>query len=152
MIGIFFHKERLQNVHPKLVKVLALAEKRWSTSEVCITCGFRTTQDQDKAFAEGHSNAKAGQSPHNYKPALAVDIAMQHEGKLDYVNLYLYDQLLDIIEEAGHELGIPVETRLHIHTKHGSYIDYPHIQLKDWKTMKDAPKVPAVATPPSKVG
>lgn len=46
--------------------------------------GYRGKAEQEKEYSEGDSNAHFGESPHNYRPALAVDAAPVHDGKIDY--------------------------------------------------------------------
>lgn len=39
-------------------------------------CGYRGPAEQAEAFAAGTSLARWGQSPHNWRPALAVDVVL----------------------------------------------------------------------------
>ena len=39
-------------------------------------CGFRNEADQIAAKKDGTSNASFGESPHNYRPALACDLVL----------------------------------------------------------------------------
>lgn len=39
-------------------------------------CGYRGAEAQAKALRDGHSAARFGASPHNFKPALACDVVL----------------------------------------------------------------------------
>lgn len=91
---------------------------------------WRDPEDQDKAHAEGLSNATAGQSPHNFcdtegNPASkAFDFGI-FEDNGEYVTDGLdrrYKQAGDIAEGLGLVWG-------------GSWVhpDYDHIELANWK-------------------
>lgn len=43
--------------------------------DVQVICGYRSPEEQQKAFDEGKSRARPGKSAHGLKPARAVDIA-----------------------------------------------------------------------------
>lgn len=60
------------NAHFDLQRVLDLAIQRY---DFTILCTHRNKADQEKAKAEGKSNAHFGASPHNFVPAVAADIA-----------------------------------------------------------------------------
>lgn len=104
--------------------------------ERCASYGYRfiiieTVRDnaaQTRAHTSGHSNASFGQSPHNYNPALAVDLGpINYPGKIaDYKELALGMTL------AARELGIGL-------TWGGdwkSLKDWPHFELANWKIIK----------------
>jgi peptidoglycan L-alanyl-D-glutamate endopeptidase CwlK len=73
------------------------------------------------------SNAKFGQSPHNFLPARAYDIALYKNGVyLGTSPYYLYYWL--IASEVAQQLQIEIVWG-------GTWKDYPHIELKRWKSM-----------------
>lgn len=65
-------KERLATCHPLLIR---LAQAVIRDFDFSVICGYRGKEDQDKAYFEGASNAKYGDSLHNVDPSLAIDVA-----------------------------------------------------------------------------
>jgi peptidoglycan L-alanyl-D-glutamate endopeptidase CwlK len=99
-----------------------------------LTCTHRDNAEQSELYAQGRTtgkmgkivtNAKAGQSPHNYKPALAFDVAFKKkDGTLDW-NPKLFIKLYGIIQ--GNYPGL---------VKFGGdfkFKDYPHYELLNWE-------------------
>ncbi|WP_066435514.1 M15 family metallopeptidase [Chryseobacterium sp. CCH4-E10] len=84
-------KERISLLHPsvraEVTKIIEQCDKALTgRAKIRITQGLRTFQEQDQLYTIGRSkpgkkvtNAKAGQSIHNY--GLAVDIALIIDGK-----------------------------------------------------------------------
>ena len=100
--------------------------------EVRLTSGFRSAKEQNELYAQGRSkpgqivtNAKAGQSYHNY--GLAVDFVIIHRNKADY-NLNADNNRNDIpdwqeLGELGKALGFEWGGDW------DSFPDYPHLQM-----------------------
>lgn len=65
-------KEQLNTCHPLLQEICNEAIKEYDFS---VLCGFRGAKAQDEAYFSGKSNARWGESAHNKKPSLAVDLA-----------------------------------------------------------------------------
>lgn len=107
-----------------------------------LTCTFRSDAEQEALFnqpSDGKDNnqngiideksekvtqARAGQSPHNYKPAPAFDIAfitVKQTLSWDIVNFKLF---ADIIKEIEPLLEWGGDWK---------FKDAPHFQLKNWK-------------------
>src|SRR6218665_1160153 len=99
----------INDLHPDLADsfnlVLAIWLKVYPTLPVpFLSCTHRPDAEQNELYAIGRTvkgkivtNARAGQSPHNYKPALAYDIAFkQSNGQLDWSTdlFFKYAQLL----------------------------------------------------------
>ena len=84
-------QQRIQKLHPKVreevIKIIEDCDKELTgRAKIRITQGFRTFDEQDQLYAIGRTkpgkkvtNAKAGQSIHNY--GLAVDICLIIDGK-----------------------------------------------------------------------
>lgn len=84
-------EERIANLHPLLrnevTQIIAKIDQQLTgRAKVRITHGLRTFDEQNKLYAQGRTikglkvtNAKAGQSIHNY--GLAVDICLIVDGK-----------------------------------------------------------------------
>ena len=98
-----------------------------------ITCTNRTDEEQNKLYAIGRTqpgkivtNAQAGQSPHNFMPSLAFDIAfITLDKKLSWDSKH-FKNFAGCIKSDTVEWG-------------GSwkFSDPPHFELKAWKTIKD---------------
>lgn len=65
---------RLYECHPLLVELMLYANRK-SEKDFTIVCGYRSSEDQQKAYDDKKSKAKPGQSKHNRIPAEAIDIA-----------------------------------------------------------------------------
>lgn len=66
--------ERLKECDDRIQDLAKLMLAR-SAFDLTVICGYRGEEEQNKAYAEGKSNARFGQSKHNHKPSLAMDIA-----------------------------------------------------------------------------
>ena len=101
------------DLHPNLAKRWALAhaefnEKHPDLPQVFLTQTYRTPEDQEKLYAQGRTepgkvvtNARPGQSLHNYYPALAFDIAFKRGAEL-YWDISLFRAFAAIAN--SHEL------------------------------------------------
>lgn len=100
--------------------------------EVRLTSGYRSAKEQNALYAQGRSepgqvvtNAKAGQSYHNY--GLAVDFVIIHNNKTDYDlntdrnrnDIPDWQELGELGKALGFEWG----------GDWNSFPDYPHLQM-----------------------
>ncbi|MBQ6458768.1 MAG: M15 family metallopeptidase, partial [Exiguobacterium sp.] len=100
--------------------------------EVRLTSGYRSAKEQNAVYAQGRSepgrvvtNAKAGQSYHNY--GLAVDFVIIHNNKADYDlntdrnrnDIPDWQELGELGKALGFEWG----------GDWNSFPDYPHLQM-----------------------
>lgn len=116
---------KLNKLHPDLKAVVLKFAENGGRFIVIETERGRAAQE--KAHNTGHSNAKFGQSPHNFTPALAVDLGPHnYPGTIaDYRELALGMFL------AARELNIGI-------TWGGNWVslkDYPHFELAKWKVI-----------------
>lgn len=129
------HRELRQRV------VLLLADLRGRFTPYC---GFRDAPEQAEALAAGTSNARFGESPHNYRPALACDVVLHpgvitlpETGDTGYPNLWTHET--EEAAAAWHALDIAAEKhgleRIMIRNKNGLERDWPHLQLHGWKSL-----------------
>lgn len=72
--------EHLSTCHKDLQLIAHEALKR-SMVDFGIHCGWRSNEDQQKAYDSGHSSAPPGSSKHNLKPAMAFDFHIYVRGK-----------------------------------------------------------------------
>lgn len=112
-------KERLQEVHPQLVKVMEEAIKS-SPLDFSITQGLRTLEQQKALFESGKSQTMRSR----HLTGHAVDIAVLVDGKITW-ELPKYRIVTDHIKSVAKKLGIPIECGI----DWTSFIDGPHIQL-----------------------
>lgn len=75
------------DLHPDLVAAYNAAAAEWdklypNAPKPFLTATYRSNEEQTDLYAQGRTkkgkivtNAKAGQSPHNFKPSLAFDVA-----------------------------------------------------------------------------
>lgn len=110
---------RLNSCHIDLQKlILAVAE----TEKCAVTCGFRGRYEQERAYMQGKSKARFGQSKHNLKPSMAVDVVPL---PLDWEDIPSFERLGEKIMKKASELGIKIRWgRDFTNLK-----DYPHFEL-----------------------
>ena len=109
-----------------------LADCAASDIDVLVTCTLRTNEDQAVLYAQGRTtpgrivtNARPGQSAHNY--GLALDVVPLVHGKPDWSgNSPVWQEMAALGQAHGLQwLGAP-----------GSpFIEQAHFQHPDWKTL-----------------
>jgi peptidoglycan L-alanyl-D-glutamate endopeptidase CwlK len=119
--------ERLAQAHPALQRVMNAAIVDF---DFMVLCGHRGEADQNKAYEDGKSKAKWGQSPHNSEPSLAVDLAPY---PIDWTNIAEFRRMASVIQGHAMRMGVPLSwggnwRRLK---------DYPHFELANWRAMGD---------------
>lgn len=124
---------RIEDLHPVLQDVFQTAQAKWNElhpdgPQAILTCTYRSGAEQNKLFAQGRSspgkkvtNAKAGQSPHNYMPSFAFDVGFQKAGKLDWTEK-LFRDFAKLIADPRVEWG-----------GGWKFLDLPHFELRGWK-------------------
>lgn len=98
--------------------------------DVIVTCTSRSNADQDVLYAQGRTtpghivtNAKAGQSAHNY--GLAIDIVPIVSGKPDWNG---GDSIWQTVGDLGQQAGLTWLGAL------GSpFPEKPHFELPNWR-------------------
>lgn len=144
------------DLHPQLRLVFAEADKRWkerypTESQPFNATSCRSATEQNRLFAnsrngkdddgdgrideadEWRTNAKGGQSPHNYYPSFARDTYFKHPktpGQLD-TRSGLMRVYVALIKEVAKEYGVRVSCGLDWPRK----VDPPHIELADWRSL-----------------
>jgi peptidoglycan L-alanyl-D-glutamate endopeptidase CwlK len=99
-----------------------------------LTCTYRSDAEQEALFAKGRTekgskvtNARAGQSPHNFKPSFAFDIAfIGLNKKLDWSDK-LFKTFADIIKRTSPSVEWGGDW--------SKFKDLPHYELKGWKNL-----------------
>lgn len=89
-----------------------------------ILCGHRGEQEQNEAYALGHSKVRFPNSKHNPNPSMAVDVAPY---PVDWNDLNRFREFAVIVKECAARMGIKV--------RHGGdwkgFPDWPHWELVD---------------------
>jgi hypothetical protein len=124
---------RLIEAHPDLQRLFSEVIKHFDCT---VICGYRGQAEQEAAKAAGKSKASFGQSPHNYQPALAVDVVPYPVDWEDRERMFLF---------AGVVLGMAVSMGVGVtwggdwdrdtEVKDNSFDDLLHFELIDWRTM-----------------
>lgn len=129
---------RLQDVFHEVIKHF----------DCTVICGHRSDEEQEKAFNEGNSKARPGQSPHNEYPSMAADVLPY---PIDWENTERMTYFAGQVIATARELGIDLtwgkdwdgDTDLHDNTLN----DYPHFEITGWRDL--APEEVSI-TPPEK--
>lgn len=117
-------------VRPQVDAFLAACEA--AGLDVLVTCTLRSNAEQDALYAQGRTsvghivtNAKAGQSAHQY--GLALDFVPMVNGKPDWVGSHpIWDQIGEFGVAAGLTwLGSP----------HSRFPEKPHMEHPDWRSL-----------------
>ena len=112
--------ERLKELNTDLQAILLEAIK---ITDFTILCGYRGEEEQEKAFKEGKSKARFGQSKHNFKPSLAVDIAPY---PIDWQDLKRFAFMAGVVFAIAEQKNIKIDWG----GNWTSFKDYPHFELK----------------------
>jgi peptidoglycan L-alanyl-D-glutamate endopeptidase CwlK len=116
-------RERLAEAHEDLQR---LAYRLLEEMDITVLCGYRGPEAQSAAFQNGTSKAMFGQSPHNYQPSMAIDIAPY---PIDWKDTKRFDEMLNHALSIAKELGIEIK----LGRDFKGFIDRPHVELADWK-------------------
>lgn len=126
----------VNDLHPtikmKWFQAHDLFKKMYSSEpEPIITCTHRSCKEQDELYAQGRTvagkivtNAKGGQSNHNYLPSPAFDIAFKNnDGSIDW-NEVNFERFASIAKGCGLEWGGDWH----------SFKDKPHFEISSLKS------------------
>lgn len=116
----------MKNIHESLLILAGEVAKKFDFK---IICGYRGKIKQEEAFKNGNSKAKFGQSPHNYRPSLAIDVIPQpFKGWNDFAGFNrILNEFLKVSKEKNIEITLGRDFK--------TIKDYPHIELKNWQKM-----------------
>jgi hypothetical protein len=124
-------RERLAQAHPLIQLVMNEAIKSYDFS---VICGYRNKRDQEAAFNSGNSKAHYGQSPHNYKPSLAVDLTPY---PLDWNDIAAFKRLGAHIMATAKKLNVPLrwgaDWNMNGNVNDERFRDFPHFELHPWR-------------------
>ncbi|UHG90095.1 M15 family metallopeptidase [Spirosoma oryzicola] len=136
----------IEDLHPALAYAFGKAEAQYTllypeAPKPILTSTYRSNEEQLKLYNqptdrkdndgdgkideadEKVTNAKPGQSAHNFSPSLAFDVAFQDKaGKLDWSTLHFQRFAKLVLQTVGITWGGNFK----------SLIDLPHFELTDW--------------------
>ena len=112
---------------PKLRKIMD-----WDLQDFSVTCGHRSGEEQEKLFKEGKSQARAGQSPHNFKPSRAVDLLPYpwDWSNVTPADMKRFKELVELIKICAAFKNYRVTSG----SDWPRFKDWPHFERADWKT------------------
>jgi|ERR1041385_3968202 peptidoglycan L-alanyl-D-glutamate endopeptidase CwlK len=130
----------VKDLHPELAKRWTQAKDRYAAKfpdlpQPFLTQTYRSSEEQAASYAQGRTtpgkivtNAKPGQSLHNYHPALAFDIAFKKDRQV-YWTIDLFKKFAATARWFGLEWGGDWKT----------FQDNPHFQVPNytWQMAKD---------------
>ena len=128
---------KIEDCHIILRNAWQLAEKEWNVKypkmpKPFLTCTHRSNEEQTKLYADGRTNkklkktnAQAGESPHNYNPSLAFDVAFVTLAKRIDWSAGNFKRFADIIKA--------IDNRVEWGGNFQSFKDNPHFELNNWK-------------------
>ncbi len=116
--------KRLSECHPDLQ---ALFYSVISEVDCSILCGYRGQKEQQEAYMTGHSKAQWKESPHNFSPSYAVDVA---PFPIDWANEKRFNEFAAIVKWHAERLKIKIKWG----GDFKSFKDRPHWELLNWET------------------
>lgn len=123
--------DTLAQAHPDLQRVAREAIK---TFDFTVICGYRGKIEQDLAFRTGASKAKFGQSAHNFRPSIAIDIVPY---PLNWKDAKAFEAMGRNFMAAAKRLGVPVrwgaDWNGNGNLKDETFVDSPHFELNPWR-------------------
>lgn len=93
-------KERLDSCHPDIQTICYEVIKYY---DFTVLEGYRTNKRQEELFHHGKSKLRAGESKHNKKPSIAVDLAPY---PIDWDNAKRFYLLAGMMFQAAQGLGV----------------------------------------------
>ena len=123
---------RLSTCDKRLQEVMNEVVKRF---DIAIIEGYRSAEDQLRAYTNGTSRLKPGKSKHNEFPSLAVDIApwLPTKPHIDWERVYLFHYMAGYVRAIGDTLGVKLrwggdwDGDLNFHDQ--TLIDLPHFEI-----------------------
>jgi hypothetical protein len=124
-------KERLEEADWRLQRVMEQAIKIMDFS---VTTGYRGREAQEKAFQDGFSRARFGQSKHNFRPSRAVDVC---PWPVDWEDTESFVLLAGVVKAVSAGLGLGDVIRWggdwdsDDRTRDEGFRDYGHFEIEE---------------------
>ena len=124
---------KIEDLHPTLAYAFGRAQASFMAVHPeapvpFLTCTYRSKQEQDKLFAAipKVTNARGGQSPHNFLPSCAFDVAFRlPSGAATYEQKW-FDLFAPFVQASG-DITWGGTFR--------SFKDKPHFELTVWRVL-----------------
>jgi len=117
-------KKRLDTCHPDIQKLVLAASE--VLPSLCVLCGHRDEEEQDRAFKSGYSKLKFPQSKHNKTPSRAVDLCIINpDGTIPWNADEPWQLLMKVMKAQALKLGVEIVCGGSWRTR-----DWPHFELK----------------------
>ena len=120
-----------KDLRPELVQAYEKAKEKYyalypNEPQPFITCTYRSGEEQNKLYNSKPkvTNAKAGQSPHNFNPSFAFDIGFIGADKKIVWTAKYFKMFADCIKSDVVSWGGNFK----------NFTDNPHFELKDWRS------------------
>jgi len=124
-------RTKLQTCQPLLQRVFLEVVKTFDCS---VICGQRDRAAQQLAFETGKSKARFGESPHNFSPALAIDVIPYPVDWQDTERMiYFAGFVMATAQAMGIELKWGGDWNRDTHLSDNRFDDFPHFELADWR-------------------
>lgn len=124
-------KRARAELHPKLQQIVDAAIKE---IDFVILDAQRGRAEQEKAFKGGFSKARFGQSAHNFKPAIALDVVPY---PIDFNNVAGFKAIAKTFTAKAKELNIPLrwggDWDMDGDWKDERFLDWGHFELHPWR-------------------
>ncbi len=123
----------------RLQNVWSAATSEWNTKHpdkrVVITCTYRSPEEQDALYAQGRTTegkivtkAMRFQSPHNFLPAQAFDVAFRKaDGTIDWS---------EVLFAMFAAMVFKIDPTIVWGGMWKSFRDNPHFETPDWRNMR----------------
>ena len=122
-----------KDLRPELVQAYEKAKEKYyslypNEPQPFITCTYRSGEEQNKLYNSKPkvTNAKAGQSPHNFNPSFAFDIGFIGANKQMDWSSKLFENFANCVKSVSDVTVWGGGWK--------SFKDAPHFELKNWKT------------------
>lgn len=100
------NEEKLIGVDERLCKLVRLVNEE---IKICVCCGYRGKEEQDRAFLQGLSKLKYPKSKHNKTPAKAVDLApLTIDNKINWKDINSFILLNNCVQKHASILEIKI--------------------------------------------
>ena len=130
-----FSQRSLQNLESCDIRLQRLMRAVVKHYDISIICGHRGKAEQEKAFREGRSKARFGQSKHNAYPSKAVDVIPYPFSPEDWRDERYFERMAGYIQAVADMMGIRIrwggDWNMNGRSNDESFSDLPHFELMD---------------------
>jgi hypothetical protein len=140
-LGVFFLSEKVERLDSHLKTAYIKATRLWLVQyrdlpKPFITCTHRSHEQQMELYALGRTrpgdvvtHAKAGESPHNFNPSLAFDVAFRNCDNETEWSEDLFVKFAALMASAD------TDNKIRWGGTFSNLRDLPHFELLDWKNV-----------------